>query len=951
MQPGIVCNDDLQVLSLLTNRVVELIKERNLIPLSDVQKLAIPQILSGENVLVISPTGTGKTEAAILPIFDTLIKSGLKNEPGFKILYITPLRALNRDMLERLMWWASKLDIKIAVRHGDTSKRERSLQSMYPPDLIVTTPETFQILLVGKKLSKYLKTVKWVVVDEVHELAQDKRGSQLTLGLERLRLLTESEPQIVGLSATVGDPNVLSRFLFGTNRNYKVVDASPEKWIEIDVVLPRPSENEIELARENLEHPEVLARLNVISEVLLSNNSTLIFTNTRETAEALANKLTLYKSDIATAVHHGSLGVAIRATAEKWLKTGEVKGVVATSSLELGIDVGNVNFVIQYGSPRQAIHLIQRVGRSGHTIQGVSKGLIVTIDEEDAIESIVIRKRALEKKLEELSIIEKPLDVLAHQITGFLLYKPSWGLDELLEIIKNAFPYRALSLEELDFLVSFLVNRYPSLLVYDKEKGMIRRGKSNFYTYKFYYDHISTIPEIKQFKVVDSRTNEIIGTLDEEFVAEKGLPGTKFIMGGRVWVFNEAKEDSISVTSSEDPTGAVPFWVGEEIPVVFQVAREVGLFRRKVLEQLKSGLSLEEVASYFSKLFLIKKDVIKDAIHPIYESYKEGFPVATDEEVVIENWKGTTIIHACNGNQVNSALAKVLSSLILEREEAIVSSNDPYRVIINYDLDPKFVLDLMKKVNDKNLIDSLTSGIESIGLFKRRLIHVGRRFGVIEKDVSLTSPELNTLMNLLKGTPVFEEAKNELFTKDYDVKDLKLFLEEIKSGKLKVSFIEKRDVPSPLAYIGLHSAERKSEIFPPEKLEKLFRKYSLARLKSSLVSFICLNCFYSFGPIKVSSITFPLNCPKCGSEYVGLVKDEDEANWIKYHSDSAKAKKIMEKAKRTALLLYRYKNLAALVLASNVSLREAETILTKFNSEEEVLSAIIEAEKRRSFVI
>ncbi|MBO3763452.1 MAG: DEAD/DEAH box helicase, partial [Candidatus Brockarchaeota archaeon] len=879
------------------------------------------------------------------------IKSSLKNEPGFKILYITPLRALNRDMLERLMWWASKLDIKVAVRHGDTPKRERSLQSMYPPDLIVTTPETFQILLVGKKLSKYLKTVKWVIVDEVHELAQDKRGSQLTLGLERLRLLTDSEPQVIGLSATVGDQDTLSKFLFGANRSYKIVDASPEKWIEIDVVLPRPSKAEIELAKENIEHPEVLARLNVISDFLISNNSTLIFTNTRETAEALANKLTLYKGDIATAVHHGSLGTAIRATAEKWLKTGEVKGVVTTSSLELGIDVGNVNFVIQYGSPRQAIHLIQRVGRSGHTIQGISKGLVIAIDEEDAIESIVIKKRALEKKLEEVSIIEKPLDVLAHQIIGLLLYKSSWEVSELLRVVRNAFPYITLSSEELDFLVSFLVNRYPSLLIYDKEKGVIRRGKSNFYTYKFYYDHISTIPEIKQFKVIDSRSKEVIGTLDEEFVAEKGLPGTKFIMGGRVWIFNEAKEDFISVTPSEDPIGAVPFWVGEEIPVVFQVAREVGLFRRKVLEQLKNGLSLEEVTNYFSELFSIKKDVIREAIRPIYESYKGGFPVATDEEVVIENWKGTTIIHACNGNQVNSALSKVISSLILEREEAIVSSSDPYRIIINYDLDPNFVLDLMRKVNDKNLIDSLTSGIESIGLFKRRLIHVGRRFGVIEKDVSLTSPELNTLMNLLKGTPVFEEAKNELFTKDYDVKNLKIFLEEIKNGKLKVSFIEKREIPSPFAYIGLHSAERKSEIFPPEKLEKIFRKYSLARLKSSLVSFICLNCFYFFGPIKVSNITFPLNCPNCGSEYVGLIRDEAEANLIKYHSDSNKAKKLIERAKRTALLLYRYKDLAALVLVSNISLRDAETILAKFNSKEEILDAIIEVEKRRSFVL
>jgi len=946
-----ILEEDKKVLDLLDEKIVSLILERKFLPLSEAQRAAIPLILAGRNVLVVSPTGTGKTEAAIIPIFNKLINSKEKNQMGFKVIYITPLRALNRDLLDRLTWWASKLDIKIAVRHGDTSKRERSLQSMYPPDLLVTTPETFQILLIGKKLSSYLRYVKWVIVDELHELAQDKRGSQLVLGLERLRLFTVSEPQIVGLSATVGDAKLLSKFLVGVGRSCEVVDVSPEKWIAIDIKLPKPTEYEIKEAKEKLEHPDVLARINTIFEVLKNEKSTLIFTNTRATAEALANKLTLYGGNVATAIHHGSLGTILRTTAEQWLKSGLVKGVVATSSLELGIDVGNVSFVVQYGSPRQATHLIQRVGRSGHSIQGKSRGLIIAIDEEDAIESLILRKRALERKLEDVVIIEKPLDVLIHQIIGLLIIKHSLSLNEILDLVRKSYPYKDLSMEELESLLSFFSSKYPFLITFDKEKREVRKSRSSLNLYKFYYDHISTIPEVKQYKVVNSTSNEVVGTLDEEFVAEKGMPGVKFIMGGRVWVFEKAEEDSVFVSSSDDPLGAVPFWVGEEIPVVFSTARDVGKFRRKVFEMFKNGLSFNEVVNILSNELSVSKELLSEAIRPIYDSFRKNFPLATDNGIVIENWNGMTIIHACNGNQVNSALAKLVASLISDREAALVSNSDPYRVILNVDLDPRVVLDILKSVDDSNLVTLLLKGIENVGLFKRRVVHVSRRFGIVEKNVSLTSPEINNLVNLLKGTPVFEEAKNELFTLDYDLKNLKLFLKELREEKLSVEFIENRSEPSPFTYLALYSVERKSDIFPPEKIDKIILKYALARLKNSILGLVCLDCFSFLGLVKTSSLSFPLRCPFCNSEYIGVVKSEEEFNWIKYHKDSKKAKRSIERIKRTALLLYRYKNLAALALSSNVSLNNIEKLLPECKSEDELVARIVELERRKSFVM
>jgi len=939
---------DEDVLSRLTDQVRECILKRKLSPLTEIQRRSISVILEGKNALLISPTGTGKTEAALIPIFH-LIKVSGNRARGFKALYITPLRALNRDLLERISSWSTDLDISVGIRHGDSTKAERAQQSMQPPDIIVTTPETFQILLVGRRLSLHLRTVRWVIVDEVHELAEDKRGSQLALGLERLREVTGADFQMIGLSATVGDPELLGRFLVGTGRQVTVVEASPEKWVEIDLSLPKPVQEDYDLSRETLEHPSVLARLRYIEDQIRQHDSTLLFTNTRATAESLSNKFTLYETQLPLAIHHGSLGTTTRLMAERGLKGGTLRGVVATSSLELGIDIGQVDFVVQYGSPRQSTHLIQRVGRSGHGVGEISRGVIVAMDEEDLVESVILRNRALRKDLETIDLPPKPLDVLAHQVVGVLLTRGRVHVEDLMDIVKRATPYQDLSVEDLAHVLDFLQSRYPAILWHDPPSGIVRRGRRAS-PYEFYFEHLSTIPEVRQYRVIDVNSKDVVGILDEEFVAEKGMQGTKFIMAGWVWVIDAVEEGDVKVKSSEDPTGAVPFWAGEEIPVKFDAARELGALRREVVEMLSSGLGTEETSDRLYSGFQIDPKLIGDVIANIRQSFVEGYPIATDRSVIMECWNDKLILHACNGDQVNSALAKIIGSLLSERDRVVIANRDPYRVIIDQQVDPGALLAKLKSLRDEDIDELLLSGIESVGMFKRRVVHVGRRFGVIERKADLTSVQVDKLVTMLRDTPVFEEAKKELMQKDYDAEKLRIFIEELRGGKVGVEVIEGRELPSPLARCALRRAETHVDLFPPDRVERILLRYALARLRSGVLTVMCAENLDYFETLRVKDLKFPLKCPSCGSGYVGVVPDENSARTTKYRPKSKKGQKLLERAKRTSLMLYRHGERAAMALvARRISLKEAESILESSETEEDFIKAVTEAERKVSF--
>ncbi|TMQ00060.1 MAG: DEAD/DEAH box helicase, partial [Thaumarchaeota archaeon] len=424
------------VFELFSPPLVQALKERGFSSPTDPQVRLVPIVTEGKNALLMAPTGTGKTEAAILPILDKLIREGATRPRGTKLLYVTPLRALNRDMLERMQWWCKRFDIRLGVRHGDSSQAERTNLSLAPPDILITTPETLQILLIGRRIRESLATLRWLVVDEIHELAEDKRGSQLAVGLERLRRLVKGDLQVIGLSATVGSPERIAEFLVGRGRECEILRVPVEKDLSLKVEVPRPTEADSHFAETIYSFPEVAARLRTIRENVEKYRSVLIFTNTRTEAEALANRFRVWDPRFPIGIHHSSLSKATREAVERDLKEGRLLGVICTSSLELGIDIGFLEFVIQYNSPRQVTRLIQRVGRSGHKIGRVSRGLVITQDSDDTLEAMVLCRRAALGELEPLEPFEEPYDSAVHQIAGLLIERGSWSLEEVYSLFR-----------------------------------------------------------------------------------------------------------------------------------------------------------------------------------------------------------------------------------------------------------------------------------------------------------------------------------------------------------------------------------------------------------------------------------------------------------------------------------------------------------------------------------
>lgn len=934
-----------EVVWMLVDPVAKLVFEKGMMPLTEPQLIAIPEILRGNNVLVVAPTGMGKTEAAMLPILSMMLQGKVNVKSGVFLVYITPLRALNRDLVERISWWASKLDFKLSVRHGDTPSSERRTQSLSPPHILVTTPETFQILLMGSRLRTHLKTVKWVVIDELHELASDKRGSQLSLCLERLRRIVEGRIHIIGLSATIGEPELLARFMVGMRDDFKVVTTPVPRGMEIGPVLPDIVEEDYVTAERLLTTPEVSSRLRVIRNVLKENKAVLLFTNTRATAEVLSNRLLVMNLPTPISVHHSSLGIQARVKAEEGLKEGEFRGLVCTSSLELGIDVGLVDFVVQYGSPRQASRLVQRIGRSGHRIDLTPRGLIICMDEDDAVESMVIRRRALSNMYERVSPPEAPYDVLAHQIVGMLLEKPRWSLEEILELFHGSTPYSKLSEEELRRILDFLSSQYPKFLAFDEYSNMIRAGRKSELI-KFFFEHISSIPEVNQYPVMSEEDNTVVGNLDEEFVAEKGLPGTKFVMAGLVWSILQVFNGRVLVKRAEDPLGAVPFWTGEEIPVTFETAMEVGALRRIVEEEYLKGHGLREISEEISKRYEVDSAFVAKAIKPIFECLKRTIPVGTDRRVVFEKWKDYTIIHTCLGDLGNRALSKIIGSILLSEIGLTVPiSRDPYRIMVERDVSTQVILRRIRELSKEEIKKMLLESIENVGLFKRRFLYVAKRMGVIEKDADLTSTKLEILIGGYRGTVVYDEAVKELLSKDYEIDPVLSLIDGLVTGRIDVVTHECVSEPSPLSLPILEMAERHTDVYVPEKAERVVLMYAAARLRNTSLELVCSECGLLYGTVKPEEFTPGARCERCGGK-LGL----NPTPGVRIRPRrSKKAKAIFKRVVKTAELLERYGKDAATALAGRgLSLKTVEKILMRRSvTGEDLVKMIVDAERRR----
>ncbi len=947
---------------MLAKPIQEALVKKGLLQPTEPQEKAIPFILKGENVLLIAPTGTGKTEAAVLPIFHNLITNPqVREERGIKILYITPLRALNRDLLERLEWWGRELDIKVAVRHGDTEQSERQRQARAPPDMLITTPETLQAIMTGRVMRSHLMKTRWVVVDEVHELAEDKRGSQLTLALERLRYISGRDFQIVGLSATIGSPEEVARFLVGVNRPVRIVRVPVARLMRLKVVFPEPTSEDYELSAKLYTHPEVVARLRYMRELIEKHNSVLLFVNTRAIAEVLASRFHVWDLKFPISVHHGSLAKPSRIAAERGLKEGALKGLICTSSLELGIDVGRVDLVIQYMSPRQVTRLIQRVGRSGHRIGGIAKGVIITADPDDTLEALVICRRALREELEPIKIPYKPLDVLNHQIVALLMIKNRLTFDDILSIYKRAYPYKDLTKEDLLFVLRYMHTRYPRLAWISEDDEVVLRPRNRRDFYLYFFEELSMIPDEKHYLVIDSSTNTPIGLLDETFVAEYGDIGTKFVFRGSVWIIREISGDRVYVTPVSDPTGAIPSWVGEEIPVPYEIAQEVGQIKSRVEEYLKNGLSIDDIASLLSKEYPADKGTIVRALREISEQVRLKYPVPTDKRVLIETWGNLVIIHVHLGTLANRALGRLMAEYLAKVIGASVGvQQDPYHIVLQLPVKIRAidVLESMRSLAKEDLSSYVKSIAARSGLFKRRLIHVARRFGALEKSVDFSEVSLRRLVEAFEGTPIFEEALKEFLSRDIDLDKAEEFLRKIARGDIEVVCLDS-STPSPMTRYALERISRKTELIPPERMKMIILEATKARLLNEARVFICTNCWNWYEVRRIMDLPSKIACPSCGSSKVGVLNvDENSAKRIislKGRPRSRADERLVKDALATARLIERYGKVAAIVLAGRgLTHRDAEEILSKAHEfNDKLIHMIIDAERkalRRRFI-
>jgi ATP-dependent Lhr-like helicase len=851
---------------------------------SEAQQGTITHILEGKNVLLIAPTGTGKTESAMLPIFSKLIDQG--DRQGISVLYITPLRALNRDMLDRLEWWGKQLAISIEVRHGDTTKHERRRQTLQPPDMLITTPETLQAILMGRRLRENLKSVKYVVIDEVHELADSKRGAQLALALERL-IGVAAVFQRIGLSATVGSPHEIAKFLVGTKRECTIVEVSAAKMLEFSVTRPDVTEIDYAVARRKLVDPELASHVRFIRKIVDGHKSTLIFVNTRQAAEALG---AMFRgTDIG--VHHGSLSREARIEAENDFKSGVLKGLICTSSMELGIDIGDVEHVVQYMSPREVTRLLQRVGRAGHRIGELSRGTIIATYSDDELESWVITDMARRSDIEPVNVHNGAMDALANQLC-FMALDGDISLNKALAIIRNAHPYKDVTLEVFADIIKTLRDQRLLKIEIQGNRGTIKRRAK---TRRYCYENLSMIPDEKRYVVYDTVNGKFVGALDESFVINFASQGAVFIMKGEMWRVLEIDEDRIKVEPVDTTTGEIPSWIGEQIPVPFEVATEVGRIREWLLNLIDDhDFAISEIVARYQTDVMTANDVMH-----LIERHR-GFPLPTDKRVVVESDGKSAVINVCFGHRVNETIGRVITSLVAARFGSSVAMEvDPYRIKLELPnvVSAKAIAQLINDVKPEFVEPLIEITLRSSTLLKWKIVHIARKFGVLERDVDYDRLNLSKLIDIYKDTPVYREAVREILHDKLDVRRAQDVFKQVAAGEITV-------VTSKISPIGSAGYSGARELLVPENADRSILQALKNRIMTDRVILFCVTCKKWKSKRNVASVPEHPECPLCGSKLIAALKPwEDEEivvlnkpEGIKTAEEKARTKRVYRNA-------------------------------------------------------
>ena len=825
---------------------------------SDSQLYGVMNIYERKNILISAATGSGKTLTSFLSILNYLITLARKNELEDKVycIYSSPLKALNNDIFVNLTNPLKEIEelakqqnitlqkIRIGLRTGDTTANEKQKMLKNPPHIFITTPESLAITLTTTKFIQLFKAVEFTIIDEIHSL-DNKRGVYLSISLERLEDLSVITPVRIGLSATIEPLDKVANFLVGTDRECLIAEVNTTKNTEIKVLTA--VSDLIDTNKYDL-HSSLYG---LMDKLIQEHKTTVIFTNTRAATERVINHLKdLYPENYFENIgaHHSALSKEYRFEIEEKLRKGELKVVVTSTSLELGIDIGSIDLVILLGSPKSSARALQRIGRAGHKLHDTSKGRFIVLDRDDLIECTILGKEAIEKKIDRIHIPRNCLDVLSQQIYGMAIHK-IWDIDEMFNTIKRSYCYSTLSREDFMSVISYLTGDYGlehrnvyAKIWYDKDSRQI--GKRGKLARVIYMTNIGTIPEESFITVVinsGERKGSQVGMVDEGFL-EKMKPGDVFVLGGQKYQFLYTKGMKAYVKAGVKRNPTIPSWFSEMLPLSFDSAMEIQRFRKllnekfekttnnlkqligkaksKLTKPISSGKSnINDNNKIETKQSII--DWIKKYTHcqgsvalAIYRYFYEQFHYAKiphTNQLLIEHYTGEKnyyIFHSLYGRRVNDALSRAIAYLIAQKtkRDVEIGINDNGFYLAGENLPLNKPLELLTPENLREILDNAISKTE---VLKRRFRHCaarslmilrnykGRRKSVGRQQMS-SFFLLHTINKLTKNFPILKEARREVLEDLMDIKRAKEVLQSIKDKKVKLVQI-KTKLPSPFA--------------------------------------------------------------------------------------------------------------------------------------------------------
>ena len=790
------------------------------------QLYGVMEIHQRRNVLISAPTGATKTLTGFLSILNELVDSAKKGilEDKVYAIYISPLKALNYDIeynLKRPLEEMEELNgeplgIRLGVRTGDTTPYQKQKMLKNTPHILITTPESLAIMINSPKFKEKLTDVQWVIIDEIHALADNKRGVHLSLTMERLQRVSPGLCR-VGLSATVAPLDEMARFLVGytaeKERDCNLVDVQFIKEMDLQVLSPVKSLVETDYMMKHQKMYDLIDRL------VKQHKTTLIFTNTRAATERVVHNLkemfpTHFNAEN-IAAHHGSLGKEARFKTEQDLRDGTLKVVVSSTSLELGIDIGYVDLVICLGSPKSVARFLQRAGRAGHQLHSTVKARIIVMDRDDLVECSLLLKSAIEKRIDRIHFPRAALDVLAQHIYGIAI-NGVINVHELFYLIKNSYCYRNLQWDEFSDLIKYLSGHYAALedrhvyarIWYDQETGNI--GKRGKMARIIYMTNIGTIPE--ESYVTVKIGPQIVGTIDESFL-ERLRPGDVFVLGGSVYMFRFSRGMVAQVSSSVNRPPTVPSWSSEQLPLSFDLAMAINKFRNLMQDQLASKSKKIEVMAFIKKYLYIDDK----AANSIYTYFKEQFDYAvipSDKQILIESFSDRgmnyVIFNTLFGRRVNDCLSRALAFIIgrsQHRDVEIGVTDNGFYLAGNKSFNALRAFELLKQ---EKFRDILEQAIDRSEVLQRRFRHCAARSlmmlrSYMGKKKSVGRMQVNSrilycaVQKIGKNFPILKEARREVLEDLMDYANAQLIVDEI--VKVRINVKEKNgEIPSPFAF-------------------------------------------------------------------------------------------------------------------------------------------------------